>query len=336
MNVNPKMNIHDDTLTADIKYDFEKGNLVYFNEINVLGNTKTRDKVIRRELRVREGELYNGTRLRVSRERVERLGYFAPGEVVFNSVTPKGKNDIVNIEITVKERSTGTVTVGMGYGSIQKFFLTTQIAEINLFGRGQSLSLAGQFASDRVSRSLSLGFTEPYLLDTLWSAGVDVYLVSFPIPNKYLEYKDGFDFKFGHPLEDDLYVYSTYKFEHLTLDQINYTNSIRSLECQQRQRVIFRASVSRLVRDKRNNRFETTDGNYQSISTEFAGVGANKHFLQAHRRNAFLLQADYGRSRSAPSLKSATSCRRPTNPCLRQKNSISAVRTTSRASRPSR
>lgn len=278
VNVNPKMNIHDDTRTVDIRYDFEKGNLVHFGEINVLGNTKTRDKVIRRELRVREGELYNGTRLRVSRERVERLGFFAPGEVVFNTVTRKDKKDVVDLEITVKERSTGTVTVGMGYGSIQKFFLTTQIAEINLFGRGQNLSLSGQYASDRVSRSLSLGFTEPYLMDTLWSAGVDIFLVSFPIPSKYLEYKDGFDFKFGHPLEDDIYAYATYKFEHLTLDQIRYdldpylnvSDDIGNL-----------SSVGlSIVRDKRNNRFETTKGNYESISTEFAGVGANKNFAR--------------------------------------------------------
>ncbi|MBI3544353.1 MAG: outer membrane protein assembly factor BamA [Deltaproteobacteria bacterium] len=278
VNVNPKMNIHDDSRTVDIRYDFEKGNLTHFGEINVLGNSKTRDKVIRRELRIREGELYNGTRLRVSRERVERLGYFAPGEVVFNSVTRKDKKDVVDIEINVKERSTGTVTVGMGYGSIQKFFLTTQIAEINLFGRGQNLSLAGQYASDRVSRSLSLGFTEPYLFDSLWSAGVDVFLVSFPIPNKYLEFKDGFDFKFGHPLEDDLYVYTTYKFEHLTLDQINYSVD-PNLQVGDDVGNMSSVGVS-FVRDKRNNRFETSKGNYESVSTELAGVGANKNFAK--------------------------------------------------------
>lgn len=279
VNVNPKMNIHDDSRTVDIRYDFEKGSLVHFGEINMLGNTKTRDKVIRRELRIREGELYNGTRLRVSKERVERLGFFAPGEVVFNSVTRKDKKDIVDIEINVKERSTGTVTVGMGYGSIQKFFLTTQIAEINLFGRGQSLSLAGQYASDRVSRSLSLGFTEPYLFDSQWSGGIDLFMVSFPIPNKYLEFKDGFDFKFGHPLEDDLFVYSTYKFEHLTLDQIRYDLD-PTLNVSDDVGNLSSIGLS-LVRDKRNNRFETTLGNYESISTELAGVGGNKHFGKA-------------------------------------------------------
>ena len=74
MNVIPKMNIHDDTRLVDIDYGFEKGNLVYFGEINIIGNTKTHDKVIRRELKIHEGELYSGTKMRQSKENVERLG----------------------------------------------------------------------------------------------------------------------------------------------------------------------------------------------------------------------------------------------------------------------
>ncbi|MEW6058195.1 MAG: outer membrane protein assembly factor BamA [Bdellovibrionota bacterium] len=278
VNVIPKMNINDETRIVDIRYDFEKGNLVHFGEVNVIGNSKTRDKVIRRELRVREGELYHGTRLRQSRERVERLGFFAPGEVVFNQVTRKDKKDVVDLEISVKERSTGTVTVGMGYGSIQKFFLTGQVAEINLFGRGQSLSLSGQYAADKRSRSLSLGFTEPYFLDTLWSAGFDIFLVSFPIPGRYLQFKRGFDLKFGHPIQDDLNAYVTYKFENLQLDEIRYDIDPEIDPSADRGNL---SSIGlSVVHDKRNNRFETTKGHYQSLASEFAGVGANKHFAK--------------------------------------------------------
>src|SRR4029077_17540331 len=131
---------------------------VYFGEINVVGNAKTHDKVIRRELKIHEGELYNGTALRVSKENVERLGYFAPGEVIFNTVTPKGKNDVLNVEISVKERSTGTITLGAGYGSVQGFFFQPQLSEINLLGRGQTLSLAGTYSVDATSQSFNLGF----------------------------------------------------------------------------------------------------------------------------------------------------------------------------------
>ena len=281
VNVNPKMNIHDENLTVDVKYDFEKGNLVHFGDINILGNTKTRDKVIRRELRIREGELFHGTRLRVSRERIERLGFFAPGEVVVNTITRKDNKDIVDVEITVKERSTGTITVGMGYGSIQKFFFTTQVSEINLFGRGHNLSLSGQYASDRRSRSVSLSFTEPYFMDTNWSTGADGYLVSFPIPGRYLEYKRGFDLRFGHPLiNDDIMAFITYKFEYLKRDEIRYDID-PSIEVTDDMGYLSSVGLS-LVRDVRNNRFETTRGNYQSLSSEFAGngVGGNKDFTK--------------------------------------------------------
>lgn len=278
VNVNPQMNIQDDTKTLDIRYDFEKGELAYFGEINIVGNTKTRDKVIRRELRIREGELYHGTRLRISRERVERLGFFAPGEVVFNSITRKDHKNIVDIEISVKERSTGTVTLGLGYGSVQKFFFSTQVSEMNLFGRGQNLSLSAQLASDRRSRSLNLGFTEPYFLDSSWSAGFDLFYLSFPIPGKYLQYRKGFNLRTGHPIEDDLFTYITYKFENLRLDEKRYDLD-PELDTVGDEGNLSSVIFS-VVRDKRNNRFETTKGNYESLSTEYAGIGADKYFTK--------------------------------------------------------
>ncbi|MGZ3689230.1 MAG: outer membrane protein assembly factor BamA, partial [Bdellovibrionota bacterium] len=200
VNVIPKMVPHDDTHVVDFEYDFEKGGLVYFNEINIIGNTKTHDKVIRRELKVHEGELYSGSKLRQSRENVERLGYFAPGEVVFNTPIPKGKTDVVNVEIAVKERSTGTITLGAGYGSQTGFFFTAQISEINLFGRGQSVTLQAQYSIDFSNQTLNLGFTEPYTLDTTWSSGGDIYYLNYPIPFKYIAHKVGFDARVGHPV----------------------------------------------------------------------------------------------------------------------------------------
>lgn len=275
VNVNPKMAIHDDTRIVDMVYDFEKGNLVHFGEINIVGNSKTRDKVIRRELRIREGELYHGTRFRKSRERVERLGYFAQGEVVFNTVSPKGKSDVLDVEISIKERSTGTITLGMGYGSVQKFFLTAQIAEINLFGRGQSLSLSGQYAQDRRSRTLTLGFMEPYMFDTTWSGGFDVFLTSYPIPSRYLLYKRGAHLKGGHPLSDDVNAFLTYKFENLRLDEL----ASPLIDVSADQGNLSSVGVS-IVRDVRNNRFETTNGDYQSVSAEYAGLGGQKYFAK--------------------------------------------------------
>lgn len=290
VNVVPKMEIRDETKTVDIEYQFEKGNLVYIGEINVLGNSKTHDKVIRRELRIEEGELYNGTRLRISRERVERLGYFAPGEVVFNQVPRKGRDDVVDIDIQIKERSTGTITLGAGYGSIQGFFLQTQIQEINLFGKGQTISFQAQYAADRETRTFNLGFTEPYFMDTRWSTGFDLYLISFPIPNRYRFRRLGFDVRGGYQFEDDLFFYLTYKNEGM-----NVREKVAPFVDSSLDEGVLSSVTMRFVRDKRNNRFETSGGNYQETSLEFAGVGGDKQFLKwiANNRIYFKLIGDF-------------------------------------------
>lgn len=285
VNVIPKMNVKDDTRTVDIQYDFEKGNLVYFGEINVLGNAKTYDKVIRRELRIHEGELYSGSKLRISRENVERLGFFAPGEVIFNTVTPKGRNDVLNVEITVKERSTGTITLGAGYGSAQGFFFTTSVSEINLFGRGQTVSLSAQYSAQTASNSFNLGFTDPYAFDTTWSMGFDIYSVTFPIPGKYNTRKLGFDVRLGHPIGDYTRAFITYKNEGLQITDVQDPSLTDALIGPDRG--VLSSVVWSIVRDKRNNRFETTDGNYQSATLETAGLGGDKHFIKWNLNNRY-------------------------------------------------
>jgi len=285
VNVIPRMNIREDVKLVDIDYAFEKGSLVRFGEINILGNTKTYDKVIRREVRFKEGDLYSGTLLRQSRETVERLGFFAPGEVIFNTVSPKGKADVVDVEVTVKERSTGTITLGAGYGSVQKFFFTTQISEINLFGRGQNLSLTSQWAANQQSKSFNLGFTDPYAFDTRWSMGFDIFYVNFPIPQKYTTRKLGFDVRFGYPLGQYTNGFITYKNEGLKIEP-DLNANLDPTEVAADQGVLS-SVITSVVRDKRNNRFETTGGNYQSVSLETAGLGGDKHFYKLTANNRY-------------------------------------------------
>ncbi len=298
-NVVPKMDIVDETKVVNVDYSFEKGNLVHFGEIRMIGNTKTYDKVIRRELRIYEGELFSGSQLRISKERVERLGFFAPGEVQFNQVPRKGRDDLLDIEIQVKERSTGSVTLGAGYSSVQGFFFQGKIQEINLFGRGQNLSFETQWGKDNKVRSFSLSFLDPYAWDSKWSAGFDLFMANSPIPDRYLIRRSGFNLKAGYPLSDDVQGYITYKFEHLDVLE-NYAD-IRAADNADPTKVhsvplradttLDKGNLSSIVlsavRDKRNNRFETTDGNYQNASVEFAGLGGNKNFSKIILNNRY-------------------------------------------------
>lgn len=286
VNVIPKMSFRDDQKKVDIEYNFEKGNLVYFGEINVAGNSKTWDKVIRRELRIQEGALYSGSKLRISKENVERLGYFAPGEVVFNTLTPKGKLDVLDVEITVKERSTGTITLGAGFGSVQGFFLTGQVAEINFLGMGQTISFSVQYSAQTIAQNFNLGFTEPYLFDTRWTVGGDLFYVAFPIPFRYTTRKTGGALRVGHPLpfiDDYTQFMVTYKIENLLLLS---SQSVPQNEIDADSGLLSSLQWS-IIRDRRNNRFETTGGNYQSAIIETAGLGGNKSFVKGVLNNRF-------------------------------------------------
>jgi outer membrane protein insertion porin family len=299
-NVVPKMDINDETKLVNIDYSFEKGNLVHFGEIHIIGNSKTYDKVIRRELRIYEGELFSGSQLRISKERVERLGFFAPGEVQFNQVPRRGRDDIVDIDIQIKERSTGSVTVGAGYSSVQGFFFQGKVAEINLFGRGQSLSLDGQFGNDQNSRSISLSFFEPYAWDSKWSAGADLFMSNSEIIYRYLIRRTGFNLKTGYPITDDIQAYFTYKFEFLQVltsyDSVTTAAATGTPLAPGAPNIVVDSSLDKgilssavfsVVRDKRNNRFETTGGNYQNASFEFAGLGGVKNFGKVVLNNRY-------------------------------------------------
>jgi len=203
--------------------------------------------------------------------------------VIFNTSAPQGSSDRLNVDITIKERSTGTITMGAGYGSVQGFFFTGQISEINLLGRGQSLTFAAQYSLGAYSRSFNLGFTEPYTFDTLWSSGFDLYFIKIPIPSKYTISKAGFDLRMGHPITEYTYGYLTYKLENIKiLDPIGLSEAQIAAD----SGLLSGATIS-VVRDKRNNRFETTGGNYQSASLELAGLGGDFKYYKWVLNNRF-------------------------------------------------
>lgn len=293
VNVVPKMEFNEENKTVNLEYSFEKGSLVHFGEIRIVGNSKTYDKVIRRELRIYEGDLFSGSKLRISKERVERLGFFAPGETQFNQVPRKGRDDIVDIEIQVKERSTGSVTLGAGYSSVQGFFFQGKIQEVNLMGRGQNLSFETQWGNQVRVRSFSLSFLDPYAWDTNWSAGFDLFSANSPIIDRYLVRRSGINLKAGYPLADDIQAFLTYKLETLEIID-DYTNpAIRPVGSPTLRadptldKGILSSLVFSVVRDKRNNRFETSGGNYQNGSLEVAGLGGVKNFAKLILNNRY-------------------------------------------------
>ena len=170
VDVTPETNLDTDRNTVDLSIVITRGPLTRIERINVRGNTKTRDSVIRRELRITEGDLYNQSLLEQSRAFVQALGYF---ERVEMSESDGSAPDRIVVNVEVAERPTGTFQVGAGFSSIESFIFTAQIQQQNLFGNGQSLSLQLQLSGLR--QLIQLQLVEPYLFGSDWTAAIELF-----------------------------------------------------------------------------------------------------------------------------------------------------------------
>lgn len=285
-NIIPRTRIRDKDQEVDLTFEVDKGNKVYFGRINVIGNTKTRDKVVRRELLVQEGELYNETRRRESLENVKRLGYF--DDVNFNASTPPDNQDLMNIDISVKERNTGSIQVGAGYSTYSQFIFNGQVNQINLLGKGQRLGVSIDLSSNQ--SLFNLNFTEPFFLDSDWSLGFDAYQ-SKRTTTEYEETKKGGAVRVGYPITRFLRTFVRYKLEssEIALDPLygDYdlfpvpnpaTPSIP--DPQGNPNGVTSSATLTVEYDKRNDRFTPTKGLYGSASLEYAGLGGDQNFTK--------------------------------------------------------
>lgn len=259
---------------VDVHFSFEKGKICYFGRIFVKGNAKTRDKVIRRELKIHEGMMYSGSQLRISKERVNRLGFFQPESVIFNTVAQKGKDNILDVEISIKERATGQISLGAGYSTATQGFIQASIAQNNFRGLGQNLNFNMSLAANQ--QIYNVGFTEPYLFDTKWTAGADYFRTVSNFIRSFSYEKHGFDVRVGYPLFDYTRLFVTYRYEDNTVRDVANPTIDESLENGAASSV-----QTSLITDRRNNVFEPTDGYYLSGSMEYAGVGGVQRWLKS-------------------------------------------------------
>ena len=259
---------------VDVEFSFEKGKIAHFGKISIVGNTQTRDKVIRRELKIREGARFSGTLMRDSKDNVNRLGFFEPGSVVFNTVTPTGKDDVLDVEIQVKEKNTGQISLGAGYSTATGLFFQSSIAQNNFLGRGQTLSFSVSYAEK--NKTYNFGFTEPYLFDTQWTAGGDIYKQE-KRDSRSLSYSlDGLSVRIGHPIFEYTKLFLAYKYEDTTIRTVEDTTIDPKLE-----NGVASSVEATIVNDKRNHRMEPSSGHYLSLSSEYAGLGGEKKWLKS-------------------------------------------------------
>lgn len=270
--VTPRTYVNDKEQSVDVAYEISKGHLVYFHRINIMGNTKTRDKVIRRMLAVVEGDLYNSTKLKDSYKNLERLHYFE--EIDFQ--TARGLEPTqTDLNIRVKEKPTGLLSVGAGYSAQQRAMFMAQIAQQNLFGRGQTLSLKATLGS--LSKYYELSFIEPWLFDIpLWSK-FDLWN-SFHYYDTYDVDSRGFSITLSYPLWERIYGSINYTLYSATVKNIQ-ENASKYIKEQEGTSTTSSAELG-LTRNTTDDTFFPSKGSVNSIAWLHAGgiLGGTNEF----------------------------------------------------------
>lgn len=284
-NVLPLTKVDIDKKQLSLTFEVSRGKRAYFERINIRGNSRTRDKVIRREMKISEGELFNNTNLEVSKRRIMALGYF---ENVVVSTKRGSSDEFVEVNVEVTERPTGTFQIGAGFSSVENFIAQAQVSQNNLFGRGQTLALQAQISSLR--QLFLLRFVEPYLLDSRWTFAFDLYNQSRGF-GTFARNASGGTLTWGFPLSYEARVFLTYKLEDVSISK--GTGGLATFGATSAPIAatsvanLFRGGVTSSLRaslswDSRNNRLFPTDGWYHSLFAEYASqyTGSQNKFVR--------------------------------------------------------
>jgi outer membrane protein insertion porin family len=270
VDIAPRIKQNPANSTVDIDFEISKGQQVYFENITINGNSRTRDKVIRRQLHVYEQELYGGRRLKRSVRNLFRLDYFEDVQID----TVKGSaDDKMKLRINVIEKNTGAFEFGGGYGNVENFFGTAAVSDRNLFGRGQTLSFKATLGSKTTKYQVS--FTEPWLFDIPLTAGADIYNWAYQY-STYDKESIGGNLRLGYPLIDYSRIYLTYTYDIADIKNVedDAANSIKNDAGEN----IKSSITTRLRYDSRDDNFHPTEGSFHSASYEFAGLGGTVGF----------------------------------------------------------
>ena len=279
--ISPTIDKDFDNLKVNITYIVQKGKQVFFEYIIIGGNTKTRDKVIRRELRVYEQELYSGRKLKRSVRNLYRTDFFE--DIKVNTVKGSADDQMV-LKIDVTEKPTGTMSFGAGYSSQESVFGSVSVSQRNLFGRGQILNAEGQIGG--VTQLYKLSFTEPWLFDIPLSATVNLY-------NWETDY-DTYDRKslgggvsFSYPVYDFVRASITYNYDDADITNIseNAATSIKDLEGTN----ITSSITTSIIYDSRNRAFNPSEGSKHIATLKYAGLGGNVAFTKTQAETGWYL-----------------------------------------------
>jgi outer membrane protein insertion porin family len=302
-NANAVPDIDKDKRTVSFNIVIDPGRRVYVRRINVVGNSKTRDEVVRREMRQLEGAYYDASKIQLSKRRIDRTQYFA--DVTVDTQPVEGSTDQVDATYTVKEKPTGALTIGAGFSSVEKFVVSTSIAQTNAFGTGKFVS-AG-LSTGSINKVYSLSYLDPYFTVDGVSQGFDVYrrktdATSLSV-GPYATDSYGGGVKFGYPISEYVGINFGLSAEQVKLTVFNnspiqYISFVNAFGTT----YSYGTATAGWQRDTRDSLIRPTKGTLMRVSTE-ASQGDLQYYRLGYthqtlfplsRENAFSLRGEIG------------------------------------------
>lgn len=259
-----------------LTFNIAEGQRVFVDRINITGNTRTEDEVIRREFRIDEGDAFNAAQIRASRRNVENLNYFSKVDI---QTEPNPNDDSkADINVNVEEKSTGAFNVGVGYSTVNGALFRAGIAENNFQGKGQKLS-ADVAVSQRTSE-YDLSFTEPYFMGRRLSAGIDLFRTEedYQDEGSYDSESTGGRLRLGWNYTDDFAQYLRYTLKE---DKISNVDRNASIYIKEEEGRYSNSSIGQtMVYDKRDSAINPKEGYYLSFGNDVAGLGGDEKYLK--------------------------------------------------------
>ncbi len=266
--VTPQIDRDTEERKIDLSFDINEGPRVFVERININGNFRTLDKVVRREFQLVEGDALNAAKLRRSKKRINDLNFF---EKVEFQQSPGSAPDQTVIDVSVEEKSTGSLSVGAGFSTESGPMVEFGISESNLLGRGQHLGLSASVAAEKTKFDLS--FTEPYFLDRELAAGFDLYKVTEELQDSrsYDLSRLGLILRTNYPFSDYMTQSWSYKLDETTIENVQ-SDASNLIQAQEGEEITSAVSHS-LVYDNRDSKILPTEGYKVGLYNTIAGLG---------------------------------------------------------------
>lgn len=286
IDINPLIDVNTKEKIANITLSITEGKIFKIGRIEISGNTKTHDKVIRREMRLDEGDTFNNKLLKRSFQRINNLNYF---ETVDIAPALRVDEELVDLNVKVKEKLTGMLSIGGGYSSVDKFMVMGEITQTNLFGKGYYLKFRTSFSSRRKDYHISL--RDPWFMNKPISASISLYNESFEYPN-YDKKATGTSIGFGKELSEYVGGNITYTFEQVKISDV--ADDASSLIRDQEGKKITSSISPSIWKDTRDNYLDPTTGSRHALYTTYAGIGGDNYFVKGLVNSAWYFPAIWG------------------------------------------